>query len=280
MDAITCAGSNCRCTWDEVAAELARAVNEMTALAAQTIRFALQLPNLQWLAFEQVPAIEYMFEDIAAELMSVDDETGSGPGWESADVFTVEASNLGLPVHRKRSFLVARRYQPLGGVNIAHPAITRLASSADDIPTMSKALGWDPGHHIRTRGKRKATGGNLFTADGPSWCLTEKARSWERVADGTRLTPSEAGLLQGFPRDYPWHGSRTRQFHQIGDVVLPPVAAAVLGYATGTPWVQPVRRYLDNLYDEELISHRSPTIKRCRSNLGTPEQMALFPPTQ
>lgn len=243
LDVITHAGMhNCRCTWPEIEAELGDVADPRTALAAQTIRFALGLPNLEWLAFEQVPGAEYMFEDIAAELMSYDDETGEGFGWESANVITVDAQDLGMPVRRTRVFLVARRYTPLTGV----PPVFQ--SGKFPARTMAGVLGWEPGHQMRTRANRRPTGGNLFSCDGPSWCLTEKARTWERDADGLRLTASEAGYLQGFRADYPWTGSRTRQFHQLADVVCPPVAAAVLGYVTGTPWIEPVRAYLEDLY--------------------------------
>jgi DNA (cytosine-5)-methyltransferase 1 len=247
LDVITHAGAAyCRCTWQEIETELGVCTDPRTALAAQTIRFALGLPNLEWLAFEQVPGAEFMFEDIAAELLSYDDETDEGPGWVSADVITVEATDLGMPVRRTRTFLVARRSTPLGGRGVADPALAR---HLDFTPhTFAEVLGWEPGHSVRTRANRRPTGGNLFPADGLGWCLTEKARTWERDADGRRLTAAEAGLLQGFRADYPWHGSRTRQFHQLADVVLPPVAAAVLGYVTGTQWTAPVRDYLDMLY--------------------------------
>jgi len=43
-----------------------------------------------------------------------------------------------------------------------------------------------------------------------------------------KITTTEAAILQGFPPDYPWQGSRTAQFQQIGNAVAPPVAAAVL----------------------------------------------------
>jgi len=33
--------------------------------------------------------------------------------------------------------------------------------------------------------------------------VTEKARSWQRESDGRPLDAAEAGLLMGFPADYP-----------------------------------------------------------------------------
>lgn len=46
-----------------------------------------------------------------------------------------------------------------------------------------------------------------------------------------RLTVSQAGVLQGFRADYPWHGSRSRQLRQVGNAVCPPLAARVLAEA-------------------------------------------------
>lgn len=243
LDVVTHLGyDECDCSWDEIERELDTVVDPRTALAAQLIRFALLAPEVEWLAFEQVPAAGLLFEDIAAELLA--------HGWEAVDVFELDAMRFGLPARRKRVFLVARKYTPLGRNRVQHPAYAPPLAA----PTMAQALGWEPGHRVRTRGNRKATGGNFFSADGPSWCLTEKARTWERECDGLRLSSAQAGLLQGFRDDYPWTGSRTRQFHQLADVVNPPVAAAVLGYVTGIDWQKPVHEYLDGLYAHSTIT--------------------------
>lgn len=180
LDAITHAGSGCGCDWAEVEADLAVCADPRTALAAQCIRFALNcrrilksdplasrgfgtirgrysrsvdinLPALRWIALEQVPTVETMFDEIAAELMSYDDGTGEGghgPGWESVDVFTLNAMDLGLPVRRERLFLVGRRYDGLGGRGVDYPGCPPEFLA----PTMAEALGWPAGHQIRTRG--------------------------------------------------------------------------------------------------------------------------------
>jgi DNA (cytosine-5)-methyltransferase 1 len=211
-----------------------RVADIRTALLVETARWALHAPDLEWLVAENVPGAEFLFEDIVAELSET---------WAYTDVVTLDALDFGLGARRVRTFLIARRWRA--------PRVTIPADGNYGMPrrSMAEALGWPAGKRVWTRGARKTSGGNAFSADGPSWCLTGSTRSWKIGAlDGPELTAAEAGLLNGFPLDYPWVGSRTKQFLQVADVVCPPMAAAVLGVATDTEWVELVREYLEHIH--------------------------------
>ncbi|WP_157253132.1 DNA cytosine methyltransferase [Nonomuraea typhae] len=227
--------------------------DERSALVVETLRFAFLLPDVRVVVAEQVPGAAPLWMEVGAELAAAAD-------WTHLAVVDVASEDLGVASRRTRSFLIATRdYVPdLVGLPVRSlwstgrfaPPMAELPPTGHYFPatTMAFALLWPKGEMVNTRGARKTSGGNLFSADQPAWCLTEKARTWYRVSDGLRLTGAEAGLLMGFPRDYPWQGSRSKRFLQAADAVSPIVAAAVLGATLGIDWEPAVREHLAGLY--------------------------------
>jgi DNA (cytosine-5)-methyltransferase 1 len=55
----------------------------------------------------------------------------------------------------------------------------------------------------------------------------------QQSQDAVRVTEQEAATLQGFPPDYPFQGTRSQRFQQIGNAVPPPLARAILSALVG-----------------------------------------------
>jgi DNA (cytosine-5)-methyltransferase 1 len=244
--------------------------DERTALVLETLKFAFRLPYLEWMVAEQVPAVHDLWAEMCAELAAAHD-------WQSCNVIKIRADDLGAATRRERVILIATRWRtpdftgiPLRGrwsCGRFEPPQAHAPQPGAGFPrtSMAQALGGPPGVRINTRGNRRTAGGNEFSADGPAVSMTGNGlRAWYRTDLGKPaglLTPAQAGLLQGFPADYPWQGSRSSRFQRIADTVCPLVGAAAIGAATGIDWQPVVRRRLADLYGhthESATRHQPP----------------------
>lgn len=224
-------------------------------LVVEPLRYALDL-RPDWITLEEVPAVLPLFEHTARLLAAVGYSTWTG---------VLNAADFGLAQTRRRAFLIASRTRHAKPPEPTHAdGGTPANLFGEGLPpwrTMLDVLGGPPALVV-TRGNHTA-GGSTFPTTGPSWAVTGRARSWllkvgsrptatrRRLdqpastllfgkamnhvawidADGTpirRLALEEAAVLQGFPASYPWAGSRTKQFEQIGNAVPPPLATAVM----------------------------------------------------
>ena len=174
-------------------------------LAAEPMRWLHDL-RPEWVCMEQVPAVLPLWQQYAGVLR----------GWGySVWCGILNAADYGLPQTRRRAILIASRTRPVTAPDPTHGENTETdLFGATRLPrvTMADALGLEPGLRINTRGERRTPGGNDFSCDGPSWALTEKARSWWVLRQGKRsnatvrrLDQPAATLVAGHARhDYLW----------------------------------------------------------------------------
>lgn len=82
----------------------------------------------------------------------------------------------------------------------------------------------------------KQTNAAVRGADEPAPTITgghdTGDRVWISETGAVRVTVEEAAILQTFPKDYPWRGSLTSQFQQIGNAVPPLLAQRILEAVT------------------------------------------------
>lgn len=183
------------------------------------------------IVLEQVPAVLPVWQaycDILA--------------WEGYDVHfgRLRAEQYGTPQSRPRAILIASLDGPVTlpapthrpyvkGVprHVGDPALLPWVPMADALPHRPLYVAvsnYGTGGNPKNRGRRAS-----FE---PSATVTGKVFRTRLVRNGEdlpRYTPSEAGLLQGFPADYPWSGRDIGQ--QIGNACPVPLGAAVIAAA-------------------------------------------------
>jgi DNA (cytosine-5)-methyltransferase 1 len=53
------------------------------------------------------------------------------------------------------------------------------------------------------------------------------------LTKAVRVSVTEAAILQGFPADHPWQGTKTKQYQQVGNAIPPPLARALADVVLG-----------------------------------------------
>jgi DNA (cytosine-5)-methyltransferase 1 len=62
----------------------------------------------------------------------------------------------------------------------------------------------------------------------PGWHDPNESGSQQK--DAIRVSVEQAAILQGFPADFPFRGTKSARYLQIGNAVPPPLARAILGH--------------------------------------------------
>ncbi|MGB6246808.1 DNA cytosine methyltransferase [Gordonia sp. (in: high G+C Gram-positive bacteria)] len=230
---------------DEVLEEVATQSDPRTGLVLHPLIWALRALDAghpyEAIMLEQVPAVKPVWEAMKVVLES----RGYG-----VDVDVLRTEEYGVPQTRRRAVLAARWHMPSAVVCLPAPTHQRYVGTALDVePTldfsgglakwvsMAEALGWDEPFTVVSN---YGSGGDPKNRcrrrhDRPAFTVTGKVSRNRVVLDGTRAErrfgPSEAGLLQTFPRDYPWSGRDVAQ--QIGNAIPPRLGTHVLAWLLG-----------------------------------------------
>lgn len=150
----------------------------------------------------------------------------SGGQWEIRGL--VKPGDEALALHRHRGAGMLERGGDRRNHPVSEPAPTVTAGSAHRLSWVHEhpatAIQGDP--RVGRPGHKDRAGGESQFAVG-----------------SVRITPEEAGRLQGFRWDYPWQGNKTRRYQQIGNAFPPRAAAAVIGAATGIDWTAALARH-------------------------------------
>jgi len=188
------------------------------------------------IAFEQVPSVMPVWEAYAEWLHKM--------GY-SVSCRKLDAADYGVPQHRTRAFLMATK----GDLTMPPPKTH--GKGLLPYVTVADALGWTGAEILEwvATESSKRVNDQSGTPFDPMWpfdrpALTIAGRpllnhpgananrfngKTKSRNDGYWLTDEEMAVLQGFRRDYPFHGTRSSVQRQIGNCVPVQLAAAVLG---------------------------------------------------
>ncbi|MFE2010197.1 DNA cytosine methyltransferase [Streptomyces sp. NPDC059491] len=225
---------------EDVRSKLAVLDDDRTGLVLEPLRWALEALRddrpYEAIVLEQVPAVLPVWEEYARVL--------SANGYWVAKPKVLHTEQFGVPQTRRRAILVARRNRMAELPEPTHrlyrkgvpqdqgdPDLKPWVSMAEvlDRPTPFEVVSnYGTGGDPRSRGRR--------TSGEPAFTVTGKvSRNRVVAADGRelpRFSAHEAGVLQTFPRDYPWSGRAISQ--QVGNAIPPLLGKAVLTAALGT----------------------------------------------
>lgn len=252
-EVVACAKDACKGR-DTRAARLGECHDSRSLLTMEPVRWAVAL-RPRWIALEQVPSVAELWSEFAELLADF--------GYRSV-VGVLSAERFGVAQVRRRAFLIASLDGEVLLPHATHRAFDPRRSKNDEQDpglrrwvSMAEALGWCEAPARGAPPARAARRGYVgdrqrgLDCPRPSWSFSRPATtvlgdpritapgSWPRVGRRSelvrgrplRVTVQEAGVLQGFRRDYPWRGSKSARYEQIGSAVCPPVAKRVLAEA-------------------------------------------------
>lgn len=185
----------------------------------------------RWVACEQVPPVLPIWQEFAHRFRSWGYSTWAG---------ILSAEEFGVPQTRKRAILMASLDRDVTPPAPTHQAYRHGKPAAEEHTMFGTLAPWVSmaeavGTHRQGRCSRV-----MFH----QWALTRPATTiagdprcfqpgghhepGQQSENAIRLTLAEGLTLQGFPPDWPVHGTKTAQWLQVGNAIPPPLALAVL----------------------------------------------------
>lgn len=192
-----------------------RGMDDRTALVLTPLAYAFRF-RPESVVLEQVPTALPVWESVAEELQGLGYSTWTG---------VLDAYEYGVPQKRKRAVLIASREQ-----QVQEPPVEGVRVNLDSIrPDQAGLVGAYTSRgtkSIQKPGNKLPRGYRSITE--PAFTATSKVTtqcwypSWETV------TEREAALMQSYPEEFPFRGTKTDRRLQIGNAVPPKLAEAIL----------------------------------------------------
>lgn len=212
--------------------QLGEATDMKTALVLTPLTHVYR-DRPQYVVFEQVPPVLPIWEACAKEMEKLGYSVWTG---------NIHAEQYGVPQVRKRAILVAKLGSPVSPPKPTHskfysnnpekldPGVLRWRTMKDDlgwgyIDRPSPAVGNSVGRGIGGGSGAQRTIVKSFAAG--RFEASPRATSGT-LPEITRMNASDAGLIQSYPKDFNWRGTKTAIYLQIGNAVPPRMAKAVL----------------------------------------------------
>lgn len=165
-----------------------------------------------------------------------DTVTIDGVDYRRRDIIDADERPSLAVTEKMRSWSKFTHYAPAGVSQKSHPAQPRPLGEAPAPTVTSQA------NHYFYDAETVEFGRNLddWTTERPATTvcgdprLSGPGRNDPNVSgsqygpNARKITVAEAAVLQGFPADFPFRGTKTSQFRQVGNAVPPPVGLAVL----------------------------------------------------
>lgn len=220
--------------WEpEKVADKARNDAKIAALVLEPARRIVELEP-EWVALEQVPDVLPLWQVYKHELRA--------QGW-SCFALILNAADYGVAQTRRRAILGAHRTRliaPPAPTHAEHPQDADLfGDRLHGWVSMAKALAWSDlpeKRHNDSRWIFERPATTIVGSFKPEVVAAPGYRTQEsrqNAPGSVTVSVAQAGVLQSFYLDFPWRGSKSKQYEQVGNAIPPLLAAHILAAVIG-----------------------------------------------